>query len=85
MGLIDEIRAGTYVADEPIGGLRVTLSCGVAASAAGSTFVYDDVFAAADAALYEAKGDGRDCVRAARHGIFTPAKQPRHIGARRPS
>ncbi|MGD9734625.1 MAG: diguanylate cyclase [Solirubrobacterales bacterium] len=53
------------IADEDCGGIRVTLSCGVAASAAGSTFDYDAVFAAADEALYEAKRSGRNCVRAA--------------------
>ena len=83
VALADQLCAA--IAGEPLGGLRVTLSCGVAASAPGSTFAYDEVFAAADAALYEAKGDGRDRVRAARHEIFTPSTQPRHIGARRPS
>lgn len=53
------------IADEEFGGIRVTLSCGVAASAAGSTFHYDEVFTAADAALYEAKRSGRNCVCAA--------------------
>jgi diguanylate cyclase (GGDEF)-like protein len=53
------------VVEEQFGGLEITLSCGVAASAAGTTFRYEEVFAAADAALYEAKGSGRNCVRAA--------------------
>jgi diguanylate cyclase (GGDEF)-like protein len=53
------------VAGEECGGFEVTLSCGVAASAAGTIFRYDQVFAAADAALYEAKRSGRNCVRAA--------------------
>jgi diguanylate cyclase (GGDEF)-like protein len=53
------------IAEQDFGGIPVTLSCGVAASAAGSTFHSDDVFAAADAALYEAKRSGRNCVCAA--------------------
>jgi diguanylate cyclase (GGDEF)-like protein len=53
------------IADEQFEGMRVTLSCGVAASRAGSTFEYDEVFAAADSALYEAKRSGRNCVSAA--------------------
>lgn len=53
------------IAAEDFGGIRVTLSCGVAASAPGSTFQYEEVFAAADAALYEAKRSGRNCVCAA--------------------
>lgn len=53
------------IADEEFAGMRVTLSCGVAGSQAGSTFRYEEVFAAADAALYEAKRSGRNCVHAA--------------------
>lgn len=71
------------VADERLGGLRVTLSCGVAASAAGSTFDYEAVFAAADAALYEAKRSGRNCVRAAREE--TVGAGERHSRAERES
>jgi diguanylate cyclase (GGDEF)-like protein len=53
------------IADERFGEMRVTLSCGVATSGVGSTFHYDEVFAAADAALYEAKRAGRNGARAA--------------------
>ena len=44
------------------------MSFGVSASARGEPFRYGEVFAAADAALYEAKRTGRDrvCVAASR-------------------
>jgi diguanylate cyclase (GGDEF)-like protein len=45
-------------------GQHVTLSCGASASERGRPFKYKDVFAAADAALYEAKRGGRDRVYA---------------------
>ncbi len=44
------------------GGLEVTMSVGVGASAQGERFDYDAVFSEADAALYEAKRSGRDRV-----------------------
>ncbi len=50
---------------EPLAGVPATISVGVATSPAGTPFDFDDVFFAADAALYEAKGAGRDQVRAA--------------------
>jgi diguanylate cyclase (GGDEF)-like protein len=50
------------VAAEPIVGLDLTVSIGVAASLPGTPFVWDDVFDRADAALYRAKADGRDRV-----------------------
>jgi diguanylate cyclase (GGDEF)-like protein len=56
----EQLRAA--VAADPIAGLDITVSLGVAASAPGSTFVWDDVFARADAALYTAKAGGRDRV-----------------------
>jgi diguanylate cyclase (GGDEF)-like protein len=43
-------------------GVRLTMSFGVSASAAGTEFDYASVFAAADAALYDAKEMGRDRV-----------------------
>jgi diguanylate cyclase (GGDEF)-like protein len=52
------------IADEPIVGLHVTVSFGVSASAPGA-FVYDDVFAEADLALYRSKQEGRNRVRLA--------------------
>jgi diguanylate cyclase (GGDEF)-like protein len=46
-------------------GIDVTISCGLSASAAGSSFDYAAIFHAADGALYRAKNDGRNCVRSA--------------------
>jgi diguanylate cyclase (GGDEF)-like protein len=54
------------IAREPLGGgIDVTISCGVAASAKRVAFQYETVFAAADAALYAAKESGRNRVCAA--------------------
>lgn len=50
------------VAAEPLAGVPITMSFGVAASRRGSRFDYDAVFAQADAALYRAKRNGRDGV-----------------------
>ena len=46
-----------------VGGVPVTLSIGVAELAPGMEAI-EDCTGAADEALYRAKGDGRDCVRA---------------------
>jgi diguanylate cyclase (GGDEF)-like protein len=54
--------------DEEVGGVAVTISCGVAASRRGTRFDYDLVFEAADLALYEAKHSGRNRVRSAEEG-----------------
>jgi diguanylate cyclase (GGDEF)-like protein len=50
------------VAAATFSGQGVTMSFGVSASTRGETFDYCDVFASADAALYEAKRSGRDRV-----------------------
>ena len=57
----EELREA-IAADTLGGGLRVTMSFGVAASEPGTTFDYETVFADADARLYEAKRSGRNCV-----------------------
>ena len=49
----------------PVAGVAVTVSVGVATSPEGSAFEFDEVFRAADTALYEAKNAGRDQVRTA--------------------
>jgi len=63
------------VAAEPIAGLAITISLGIAASRPGSSFDWEDVFARADAALYRAKADGRNRV-AADHGARELALVP---------
>jgi diguanylate cyclase (GGDEF)-like protein len=55
-------RLRAAIAVEPIVGLNITVSVGMAASASGTAFVWDEVFARADAALYRAKAEGRDRV-----------------------
>jgi diguanylate cyclase (GGDEF)-like protein len=59
--LAEQLRAG--IADSSVaGGLGVTMSFGVGASRNGERFDYGNVFKMADAALYRAKGNGRDQV-----------------------
>jgi len=59
VGVAEELRS--MVADEPVGGLEVTMSFGVAVSDPGS-FDYDSLFRIADRALYAAKRQGRNQV-----------------------
>ena len=67
----DEARAmavaesfGRAVRAVPVLDETVTMSFGVAASTPGEPFDFEATFGRADAALYEAKHAGRDCVRA---------------------
>lgn len=60
--LLDRAREAT------LAGHRVTLSAGVAVSPAGQPVSWKRLFARADAALYQAKEDGRDRVKAALGG-----------------
>ena len=56
----EQLRAA--VSAEPVAGVDVTVTIGVAASEPGTPFVWADVFAEADAAMYRAKRAGRDRV-----------------------
>jgi diguanylate cyclase (GGDEF)-like protein len=58
--LAEQLR--TAVAAEPRGGEVVTMSFGVATAGTDTPFRYSEVFAEADARLYEAKRGGRDQV-----------------------
>ncbi len=55
-------RLREAIAAEPIAGVTVTMSFGAGASERDERFQYQSVFARADAALYAAKGNGRDRV-----------------------
>jgi diguanylate cyclase (GGDEF)-like protein len=55
-------RIHQAVRQAPCGGREVTVSVGVAATAAGERFVYSELFERADRALYMAKDEGRDRV-----------------------
>ncbi|HWX96944.1 MAG TPA: diguanylate cyclase [Solirubrobacteraceae bacterium] len=71
--LAERLRARVGV-ESVAGGIPVTMSFGVAASAPSESFDYGTVFAKADAALYRAKHEGRDRVRLAEpDGLAVPA------------
>jgi diguanylate cyclase (GGDEF)-like protein len=61
MQMAERIRAAITAGS--VGGVDVTISCGVSASAPGTRFVYADAFADADAAMYLAKREGRNRCR----------------------
>ncbi len=62
--LAEEVRAG--VSTIAVDGVTITMSFGVASTPVGDPATFDELFAAADSALYEAKAAGRDAVRVAR-------------------
>jgi diguanylate cyclase (GGDEF)-like protein len=55
-------RLAEAVRSEPLAGVPATASFGVAATKPGTVFDFEALFAQADAALYDAKGTGRDRV-----------------------
>lgn len=57
-------RLNRAVSAHPVAGLRVTVSVGLT-SRTGDDLDYGPMVQAADAAMYRAKQDGRDCVRSA--------------------
>jgi diguanylate cyclase (GGDEF)-like protein len=68
----EQLRAA--VESTPAGNTSVTMSFGVGASPSGEPLNYERLFAEADLALYEAKADGRNCVRrAAGTAVAVPA------------
>ena len=60
--IAERVRAAFH--RQPLAGMPVTVSLGVAALAPGQPFEYDGLFASADAALLAAKAAGRDGVMA---------------------
>jgi diguanylate cyclase (GGDEF)-like protein len=56
----EELRAA--VGAVAVSGMGITISIGVAASEHGTAFVWDEVYARADGALYQAKAEGRNRV-----------------------
>jgi diguanylate cyclase (GGDEF)-like protein len=67
----EQLRAA--IAAEPFEDLAITASFGVAASQAHHPFLWSEQFERADAALYAAKGGGRDAVRVAGRPVAVPA------------
>ncbi|MCW3029308.1 MAG: hypothetical protein JWN81_2519 [Solirubrobacterales bacterium] len=67
--LAERLRARVGV-ENVAGGIAVTMSFGVAASARDEPFDYSTVFTKADSALYRAKREGRDRVRLAEHDVL---------------
>jgi len=59
----ERLRAAIATARQPVDGLKVTASIGVATATALDVPL--DLLDAADKAVYEAKGSGRNCVKAA--------------------
>jgi len=68
----DRLREAVGGAPMKLGLLEITATCSVGAAVAASGSNTDSVIGAADAALYRAKADGRNCVRLAEAAEFQP-------------
>lgn len=73
--MAERLREGVQ-ADTVGGGLRVTMSFGVSASADDRAFDYKSICAQADAALYEAKRQGRNRVCGAPRAMLDQVAEP---------
>ena len=72
----DRLREAVGGLPMELGNVQITATCSVGAAVAPSGSNTDSVIGAADAALYRAKADGRNCVRMAEAREFQP------VGAR---
>ena len=68
----DRLREAVGSAPMQLGPLVITATCSVGAAVAAAGSNTDSVIGAADAALYRAKADGRNCVRMAQAAEFLP-------------
>jgi diguanylate cyclase (GGDEF)-like protein len=70
----ESLRAA--IAEHPLAGNTITASLGVSGTPAGVRFVWDTIYAQADAALYRAKAEGRNRVTADGQPLLAPVAVP---------